>query len=103
MSQTGKIEVSQKEDIMYRIQPVQIDWKPDKSGPDAVYAQIVRFVCQKVETGEWPVGTRLPSHRELARLFGVNRGTIGKALDMLNSYGLIKGNRGNGTVIASNT
>ena len=43
---------------MYRIQPVQIDWKPDKSGPDAVYAQIVRFVCQKVETGEWPVGTR---------------------------------------------
>mgnify|MGYP000677120766 CR=1 FL=1 len=88
---------------MYRIQPVQIDWKPDKSGPDAVYAQIVRFVCQKVETGEWPVGTRLPSHRELARLFGVNRGTIGKALDMLNSYGLIKGNRGNGTAIASNT
>ena len=66
MSQTGKIEVSQKEDLMYRIQPVQIDWKPDKSGPDAVYAQIVRFVCQKVETGEWPVGTRLPSHRELA-------------------------------------
>lgn len=103
MSQTGKIEVSQKEDLMYRIQPVQIDWKPDKSGPDAVYAQIVRFVCQKVETGEWPVGTRLPSHRELARLFGVNRGTIGKALDMLNSYGLIKGNRGNGTAIASNT
>lgn len=103
MSQTGKIEVSQKEDIMYRIQPVQIDWKPDKSSPDAVYAQIVRFVCQKVETGEWPIGTRLPSHRELARLFGVNRGTIGKALDMLNSYGLIKGNRGNGTVIASNT
>ena len=33
MSQTGKIEVSQKEDLMYRIQPVQIDWKPDKSGP----------------------------------------------------------------------
>ena len=58
---------------MNRARPVQIDWKPDKSGAEPVYRQIVAFVLDKVSSGEWPVGTRLPPQRQLAEQFGVNR------------------------------
>ena len=51
---------------MNRARPVQIDWKPDKSGAEPVYRQIVAFVLDKVSSGEWPVGTRLPPQRQLA-------------------------------------
>lgn len=88
---------------MHRIQPVQIDWKPEKGAAKPIYEQIADFICRKVASGEWPVGTRLPPQRALAEAFGVNRSTIGAAVDMLTSYGLIEGRRGGGTTIASNT
>ena len=43
-----------------------IHWKPDKSAPMPVYAQIVRFVCQRIADGDWAIGMCLPSQRQLA-------------------------------------
>lgn len=52
-------------------------------------------------TGEWTVGTRLPSQRELARLFGVNRSTIVAASEELAALGLLEGQTGAGTRVAN--
>jgi len=68
-----------------------------------MYQQIIQFVCDKVSSGEWPIGTRLPSQRTLAELFGVNRSTVTTAIDELTSYGIIAGCHGAGTQIISNT
>lgn len=88
---------------MQRITPVGIGWQPDKSSAQPVYQQIVNFICQKVKSGAWPIGTRLPSQRQLAETFGVNRSTIVAALDELTACGIAASNQGAGTVIVSNT
>lgn len=86
-----------------KITAVQIQWKPDKLSKLPYYKQIVKFVCDKVSSGEWTVGTRLPSQRSLAEIFEVNRSTIVTATDELTSYGILSGSHGGGTQIISNT
>lgn len=88
---------------MKRISPVQIEWAPDKNSKIPVYRQIVQFICDKVASGEWPIGTRLPSQRALSELFAVNRSTVSTAVDELVSYGIVEGCHGAGTQIISNT
>ena len=83
--------------------PVEIEWQADKSSALPAYRQIVNFVCRKVQSGAWPLGTRLPSQRSLAATFGVNRSTVVAALDELTACGVVAANHGAGTVIASNT
>ncbi|MBO8173105.1 MAG: PLP-dependent aminotransferase family protein [Bacillaceae bacterium] len=80
-----------------------IDWKPDKTNTVPVYQQIVQFIKQKIANGEWPVGFKLPSQRELAAMFGVNRSTVITALDELMADGLIQGEPGKGTRVVNNT
>ena len=63
----------------------------------------MQFVCKKVVSGEWPIGTRLPAQRILAENLGVNRSTVTTAIDELTSYGITAGLRGAGTKIINNT
>lgn len=88
---------------MPRTTPIDIGWQPDKNAALPVYQQIVSFICQKVKSGAWPIGTRLPSQRQLAAMFGVNRSTIVAALDELTACGVAASNQGAGTIIVSNT
>jgi len=83
--------------------PIQIIWEPDKSQNIPVYQQIINFMCGCISDGKWPVGTRLPSRRELAEKFQVNRSTISYALDELTAWGVLEGHHGAGTYVISNT
>jgi GntR family transcriptional regulator, regulator for abcA and norABC len=80
-----------------------IDWKPDKSSPVPLYLQIKQFIKHKIETGEWPVGSKLPAQRSLAKLWSVNRSTIVTAVEELIAEGLLEGKSGSGTRIVNNT
>ena len=82
---------------------LEIRWKPDKGSATPVYRQIVDYVSRRISGGDWPVGSRLPSQRRLAQQFGVNRSTISAAMDELYSYGVLEGDCGRGTYVASNT
>lgn len=44
-------------------------------------------------------GTRLPSERDLAQLFGVNRATVGEAINLLEQRGLVSKRHGSGTYV----
>ena len=55
---------------------LQMDWKPDKALKTSVKSQIIDFVIDKIQTGEWPAGALLPSQRELETLFDMTRSTI---------------------------
>ncbi|SME47152.1 HTH-type transcriptional regulator GmuR [Bacillus cereus] len=55
------------------------------------YRQIVDYMKEKIENGEWPIGSKTPSQRQLAKLFQVNRSTVITALDELMADGLIQG------------
>jgi GntR family transcriptional regulator of abcA and norABC len=80
-----------------------LDWKPDKSSPVPLYLQIKEYIKDKIETGEWPVNSKIPSQRALAQIWKINRSTIVTAVDELISEGLLKGSSGSGTRIINNT
>uniref|UniRef100_UPI0040259CF8 aminotransferase-like domain-containing protein n=1 Tax=Megasphaera sp. TaxID=2023260 RepID=UPI0040259CF8 len=86
---------------MKRHIPVQIEWHPDPAQAVPVYRQILEWMYGKMESGEWPAGTRLPSQREMARHFQVNRSTLNQALKPLLEAGVLQGRGSQGTVIAS--
>lgn len=79
-----------------------IDWKPDKSESTPLYKQIVVYIKNKISNGEWTLGSKLPTQRELAECFDVNRSTIVEALSELKAEGLIEGKSRGGTTIVNN-
>ncbi|MEC0518027.1 PLP-dependent aminotransferase family protein [Bacillus inaquosorum] len=67
------------------------------------YIQIIHFIKEKIGNGEWPIGSKIPSQRTLAKDFQVNRSTVITALEELMADGLIEGRMGKGTVVINNT
>ncbi|KOO44212.1 PLP-dependent aminotransferase family protein [Priestia koreensis] len=67
------------------------------------YQQIILYLKEKIANGEWPIGTKIPSQRVLAKQFDVNRSTVITALEELMADGLIEGQIGKGTVVINNT
>ncbi len=82
---------------------LEINWKPDKTYPMPLHLQIVGYIKEKIALNEWTIGTKIPSQRTLAEVFGVNRSTIFAAMDELAAEGIVQGNTGGGTRIINNT
>ncbi|RUT29216.1 PLP-dependent aminotransferase family protein [Paenibacillus zeisoli] len=53
-----------------------------------------------IHEGTLPGGTRLPSSRELAQLYGISRGSVAQAYDMLLAEGYVLPEVGRGTYVA---
>lgn len=67
------------------------------------YKIIMNYIREKIGSGEWSIGTTIPSQRELAKQFEVNRSTVITALEELISEGLLEGKLGKGTIVSNNT
>lgn len=72
---------------------------PDNPSP--LYAQLAEQLKGRIQRGELRPGDRLWSESELCDRFGVSRGTVREALDVLASEGLIQRIAGKGTFIAA--
>jgi GntR family transcriptional repressor for pyruvate dehydrogenase complex len=66
-------------------------------------AQIEARIAELVELGTLSPGSRLPSERELARIFGVSRLAVREAANRLAARGLVVVRRGAGSFVASRT
>ena len=64
-----------------------------------VYSQLVEHIKLAIISGEFPLGSRLPSVRELAAEAGVNPNTMPRAFAELEREGLCETRRGLGTFI----
>jgi GntR family transcriptional regulator len=69
------------------------DYAPPK------YAQVVGEIKSRVERGEYPPGSLLPSEHQLVSDFGVSRPTIVKALSALRQDGWIDTQQGKGSFV----
>ncbi|WP_446899825.1 PLP-dependent aminotransferase family protein [Clostridium sp. LBM24168] len=67
-----------------------------------MYRQIIFYVREKISSGQWNIGTKLPTQREFAKKFNVNRSTVVEAFDELKSEGLIEGMGSRGTIVVNN-
>lgn len=65
-----------------------------------LYVQIRESLIERIQSGEWPAGTRLPAERDLAAEFGVSRGTVRQAITDLVAKGLLRRVQGSGTYVA---
>ena len=71
----------------------------DDSLPTPLYHQIYVLLREKIVSGAYTDGQRVPSEHELEKTFGVSRITAKRALDELASEGLVIRQRGTGTVV----
>lgn len=69
--------------------------------PAAPFQLIKALVRDKVHTGEWDVGDRIPSEIDLAAGFGVARMTVNRALRELTDEGTLERVAGVGTFVAA--
>lgn len=81
---------------------LKIEWSPDRQSKTPLYQQIVDYFSKQIHLGNWCDGQVLPSQRELAKKFKVNRSTIIQAMDELSAYGIIESDFGGGTRIVTN-
>ncbi|SIS99088.1 GntR family transcriptional regulator [Paracoccus saliphilus] len=63
------------------------------------YIQLANLFRQRIVTGEWEVGARIPTVKDLAEQCGVATMTIRQALDLLEKEGLIERYRAKGTFV----
>lgn len=71
----------------------------DKGTP--VFVQIADQLVSAIESGELPVGSRLPTEASLAERFQVSRASVREALSSLQFAGYVESRRGSGTVVLS--
>ena len=69
------------------------DYAPPK------YAQVVAEIKSRIERGDYPPGSLLPSEHQLVSDFGVSRPTIVKALASLRQDGWIDTQQGRGSFV----
>ena len=67
--------------------------------PTPLYHQIYVVLLDKIASGVYIEGSRVPSEHEIEESFGVSRITARKALDKLAAEGLVVRRRGYGTVV----
>jgi GntR family transcriptional regulator len=65
------------------------------------YRQLADLLRAAILRGDYPPGSTFPSEPELAEKHGVSRPTINRALLVLRSEGLIRVERGRGTIVRS--
>jgi GntR family transcriptional regulator len=65
------------------------------------YHQLATVFRRHIETGEWEVGSQIPTVIELAQSYNVARETVRQALGMLADDGLIRRHRAKGTFVTA--
>lgn len=78
-------------------------WDQDVESHPLVKSPVKRVATalfERLATGDYPFGTRIPAERDLAAEFSESRTTIRQALDFLEHYGLIARRAGSGTFVA---
>lgn len=68
----------------------------DRSGPLSLVDQLVGHLTARIDSGQWPPGTRLPSIRKLAAALGVSPATVVGAYDRLVARSLIESRAASG-------
>ncbi len=69
------------------------------SNDQRLYQQLVAKMLESLDSGEYPVGSRLPSERELSERFGVGRPTVREAIIALEVQGRVEVKTGSGAYV----
>ncbi len=71
------------------------------SSPMPIYVQLIMHFRQQIESGQWPLGEKIPTLVALAEEFGVTRLTVRQAVEFLQREGLVSSRQGRGTIVTA--
>lgn len=72
----------------------------DKKSPIPVYYQLKNIIMKKIKDGEYPVGSIIPSERDLGENLNISRMTVRQALNQLVAEGALYREKGRGTFVS---
>ena len=73
-----------------------------ENSSQAIYLQIVEYVCEQIIRQEWPEGEKIPSVRELGVALEVNPNTVMRSYEVLKNEEIIFDKRGIGNFVDTN-
>ena len=76
---------------------MSIQWKLTDDRP--IWTQLTEQLTERIVSGVYPLGSRMPSVRDLAAQAGVNPNTMQRALAQLETDGLVATNRTAGRTV----
>ena len=76
-------------------------WKLQSDRP--IWVQLAEVLMQRIVSGQYPAGIRVPSVRDLAAEAGVNPNTMQRALTALEERGLVSAQRNTGRFVTEDT
>ena len=82
-----------------RVTTLELVLPPRTPGVSAA-GWLVAALCAEILEGRLRPGARLPATRELARQYGLSRGTIVTAFEHLKAEGYVEGSAGSGTFVS---
>lgn len=65
-------------------------------------SRTVGYIRKNIESGSWPVGSKIPSENELCQELGVSRISVRSALSQFIALRILKSEHGKGTFVISN-
>src|SRR5471030_2958176 len=66
-----------------------------------LYQKLADSIAATIRSGQYAVGDRLPTERELAQQYGVSRPTLREAMIALEILGLIEAKHGHGIIVTN--
>ena len=69
-------------------------------GPKALYQQVKAHILEKIDSGEWPPDTKVPSENQLVKTLNVSRMTVNRAMRELSEDERLVRIQGVGTYVA---
>ena len=73
----------------------------DKTSFTPLYKQLFFIICQQIQNGSLPLGSQLPTQKEVARAYNVSLIVVKQAWSELINAGIISSQRGSGSVVCS--
>ncbi|MEJ8547510.1 FadR/GntR family transcriptional regulator [Brevibacillus borstelensis] len=77
--------------------------KLKQTGRMSLVEQVVAQIDSLIQSGDWPVGTRIPPEPELVNQLGVSRNTVREAVRALVHTGMLETRQGDGTYVCSSS
>ena len=74
-----------------------LPWKLQSDRP--IWVQLAEVLTQRIASGQYPAGIRIPSVRDLTADAGVNPNTMQRALTALEERGLVSAQRNTGRFV----
>jgi GntR family transcriptional regulator len=74
----------------------------DRENHQKLYLQLYAILMKKIENGEWPIGTQIPTEEELCTMFNVSRATVRTSVLELVRQGYLMRQQGKGTFVYRN-